>query len=223
MTRRVTFMLVAATCLPLIAGVPQARAQASGQGVQDEVIVAGPQPEPVPQDPEATAAAEAPQIGGVSGRLAVNLASGSGNQQINGAVIAIGDVAIGSAAAHQTILSADPRDRATRIVIEGEAFARTSGMAGINIAAGSQNQMANLAAVAIGNHEALSDQLLSQSRASIEPSGSTGGTGDRNDSIQISDNAFRDSSGLIQVNLIGGERNSSSNIFVMSVLDEDFP
>lgn len=96
-------------------------------------------------------------------------------------------------------------------------------MAGINIAAGNQNQMANLAAVAIGNHEALSDQLLSQSRASIEPNGSTGGTGDRNDSIQISDNAFRDSSGLIQVNLIGGERNSSSNIFVMSVLDEDFP
>lgn len=214
-------MLLAASCLPLIAGVPQARAQASGQGVQDEVIVAG--PEPVPQDPEATAAAEVPQIGGVSGRLAVNLASGNGNQQINGAVIAIGDVAIGSAAADQTMLSADPRDRATRIVIEGDAFARTSGMAGINIAAGNQNQMANLAAVAIGNHEALSDQLLSQSRASIEPNGSTGGTGDRNDSIQISDNAFRDSSGLIQVNLIGGERNSSSNIFVMSVLDEDFP
>ena len=207
---------------------------ASAAPVDDEVIVSAPEEDQqaqAAQQPQVNANADASaasdtapqQIAGVSGRLAVNIASGSGNQQLNGAVLAIGDVALATASAQQIMLGTDARDRTTRIALTGDVFARTSGMAAINITAGIQNQAANLAALSIGHYEALSDQLLAQSRASTEPSGSTGGTGDRNDSIEISQTAFRDSSGLIQVNLIGGERNSSSNIFVLSVLGEDYP
>lgn len=231
MSRRVPLLLGAAAGLTLLCGASLAGAAP----VDDEVIISAPE-EVQPSDQQATtnqqtesatapAATDAapPQISGVSGRLAVNIASGIGNQQMNGAVLAIGDVALATGSAQQIMLGTDARDRATHIALTGDAFARTSGMAAINITAGIHNQAANLAALSIGHYEALSDQLLAQSRASIEPSGSTGGTGDRNDSIEVSQTAFRDSSGLIQVNLIGGERNSSSNIFVLSVLGEDYP
>jgi hypothetical protein len=41
--------------------------------------------------------------------------------------------------------------------------------------------------------------------------------------VALSDDAFRDSSGLVQVNLIGGERNASANTFVLSILAEVSP
>ncbi|AZI35482.1 hypothetical protein NT2_09_00280 [Caenibius tardaugens NBRC 16725] len=211
-----------------VIGAPQLHAQSTATAVQDEVVVTGAPEEPAPATTPVAAAtagtADAvPAIAGVSGRLAVNLASGIGNQQINGAVIAMGETALASGVAAQMMLGTDDSDRATRIALEGDAFSRVSGMASINITAGAHNQSANLAVLSLGNQEALSDQLLSQSRASIEPSGSTGGTGDRNDTIEIGGNTFRDNSGLIQVNLIGGERNSSANVFVLSVLDEEIP
>jgi hypothetical protein len=161
--------------------------------------------------------------GSVDGRLAVNIASGSGNQEVNDAVIAIGDLASAGSAVHQSISAAAEGDRVTRISLQGDAFSNISGLASINIAAGTQNQAANIAIVAIGNNGALTDQLLSQSRASINPSGSTGGTDIPNDQIEIGDDSFRDVSGLIQVNLIGGERNSSANTFVLNVLGEGSP
>ncbi|TXH01442.1 MAG: hypothetical protein E6R09_06595 [Rhodocyclaceae bacterium] len=215
-----------------VIGAPQLHAQSTATAVQDEVVVTGAPEEPAPATTPVVAATAGPAAGttdavpaiaGVSGRLAVNLASGIGNQQINGAVIAMGETALASGVAAQMMLGTDDSDRATRIALEGDAFSRVSGMASINITAGAHNQSANLAVLSLGNQEALSDQLLSQSRASIEPNGSTGGTGDRNDTIEIGGNTFRDNSGLIQVNLIGGERNSSANVFVLSVLDEEFP
>jgi hypothetical protein len=88
----------------------------------------------------------------------------------------------------------------------------------LNITAGTQNQSANLAALAIGPAGALSDQLLAQSRAPIEPSGGTAqsATGP-NDVIAIGEDAFGQGSGLFQGNLIGGERNSSANTFSLTV------
>lgn len=160
----------------------------------------------------------APGVGGnVDGRLAVNIASGSGNQEVNDAVIAIGDIALGGSPVQQLITGGDESDRITKISVQENAFSNISGLASINIAAGTKNQAANLAALAIGNNGALTDQLLSQSRASINPSGSTGGTDIPNDQIEIGDDSFRDVSGLIQVNLIGGERNSSANTFSLNV------
>ena len=197
-------------------GLPTvAHAQASASDVvQDEVIVTG---AAVDGDPTA------PAIAGASGRLAVNLASGTGNQEINSALVAVGDVALGTSVVRQVTGLADPRDRATHVALEGDAFAGSTGLVSVNITAGIQNQAANIAVLSIGNHGAISDQLLEQTRAPTEPNGSSGGAGLRNDVVEVSDDAFRNSSGLIQVNLIGGERNSSANTFALSVLGEGTP
>jgi len=154
---------------------------------------------------------------GHSGRLAVNIAAGSRNQQVSSALIAIGDIAL----THDRIVQhADggSADRATRIVLGPGAFAGLSGLASINISAGTQNQSANLAALAIGQAGALTDQQLQQTRAPIEPSGGTehAATGP-NDLIAIDDDAFGQGSGVFQANLIGGERNSSANTFSLTV------
>lgn len=154
----------------------------------------------------------------VSGRIAANFAAGEGNQEINHAVVAIGDIALDSSSVHQIMGGNDGRDRTTRVEVQGSAFANSSGMASINATAGVQNQLANLATLSIGRIGVISDQLLEQSRAPTEPSGDSGGVDARNDIVVVSDDAFRDSSGLVQVNLVGGERNSSANTFVLSVL-----
>jgi len=117
-----------------------------------------------------------------------------------------------------------PADHDTTITIEGGAFAGTNGLTSINITAGSQNQMANLALLAIGNSGAMSDQLLEQSRAPIEPTGGNPeGALPANDRIAIGETAFGEGSGLIQVNLIGGEGNTSANTFALSIVSEGSP
>lgn len=155
---------------------------------------------------------------GHTGRLAVNIASGTLNQQASSALLAIGDVAHTQGAISQHA-AAGSEDRATTIVLGPEAFAGISGMASINITAGTNNQSANLAMLAIGRAGALSDQLLAQTRARIEPSGGTAQSAtEPNDTITIDDAAFGQGSGLFQANVIGGERNSSANTFSLTVL-----
>ena len=160
---------------------------------------------------------------GQSGRLAVNIAAGTHNQQASSALLAIGDMAGTQGAIIQHAGSGN-EDRATTIVVGPAAFAGISGLASINITAGTHNQSANLARLAIGQAGARSDQLLEQTRARIEPSGGTAqsATG-QNDFITIDDAAFGQGSGLIQANLIGGERNSSANTFSLTVLASGQP
>lgn len=174
-------------------------AQASG-GPQDEVVIGE------------------GEGGEVSGRLAVNIAAGNGNQQIGAATASVGEIAATADRVQQVIGATDASDRATRVVIEGDAFSSNSGLISINVTVGLQNQSANLASLAVGNSGALSDQLLAQSRAPSNPTGVSGGeAGASNDIVDVSDDAFSESSGLIQVNLIGGERNSSANTFSLNV------
>ena len=154
---------------------------------------------------------------GHNGRIAVNIAAGNGNQQASSAILAIGDAAL----THGRIIqhaATGAGDRATRIELGPGAFAGMSGLASINITAGTQNQSANLATLAIGQTGALSDQLLSQTRAPTEPNGGTPQAANGpNDVITIADDAFGQGSGLFQGNLIGGERNSSANTFSLTV------
>lgn len=161
---------------------------------------------------------------GSSGRIAVNIAAGDNNQQVNNATVAIGDIALVTQSVHQRLSGSEQADHATSITVEEGAFSGTNGLTSINITAGSQNQMANLAALAIGNSGAMSDQLLEQSRAPIEPKGGVpDGSLPSNDRIAIGDTAFGEGSGLIQVNLIGGEGNSSANTFALSIASEGSP
>jgi hypothetical protein len=155
---------------------------------------------------------------GHTGRFAVNIAAGNHNQQAASALVAQGDVAVTLGAITQISTSTGSEDTANRIAIGAGAFAGNAGLVSLNITAGTQNQSANLAALTIGPAGALSDLLLEQSRAPIEPSGGTAqsATGP-NDVIAIGDDAFGQGSGLFQANVIGGERNSSANTFSLTV------
>ena len=151
------------------------------------------------------------------GRLAVNIAAGDQNQQLSSATLAIGDVAAAGGSAIQRA-AVDGGDSAARVHIADDAFTGNSGIISLNISAGRQNQSANLAAFAIGQSGALTEQYLEQSRAPVEPPGGMATEpAAPNDTVEISDDAFGQSSGLFQANLIGGERNSSANTFSLTI------
>jgi len=155
---------------------------------------------------------------GQAGRLAINIAAGTLNQQASSVVLAQGQIAATSESLVQHSEAQDASDRSTRIVIADGAFSGHSGLASINVTAGTGNQSANLASLAIGQEAALSDQFLEQTRAPIEPSGGSGTTASGpNDFVDIDDGAFARGSGVFQANLIGGERNSSANTFSLAV------
>lgn len=164
-------------------------------------------------------------VAGTSGRIAVNVAAGDNNQQVGDVIIAIGDISVVTQSVSQRLGSRVSDDRGTGIVVADGAFAGTSGLTSINITAGSQNQMANLALLAIGNSGVMSDQLLEQSRAPIRPNGGTldGSLSSSNDQIAIGGSAFGNGSGVIQVNLIGGEGNTSANTFALTIASEGSP
>jgi hypothetical protein len=152
------------------------------------------------------------------GRIAVNIAAGTRNQQIGSAVVAIGDLPIAIHDVLQQNDAVDPNDRRTQILVGPGAFSNNSGMASINIAAGIQNQSANLATLTVGNSGVVSDQMLAQTSAPLQPVQSLAqGTESPDDTISINETAFGGNSGLVQVNLVGGERNSSANTFALNV------
>ena len=62
----------------------------------------------------------------------------------------------------------------------------------------------------------MSDTALSQARASHEPTGGPDSGALQDRTVAIGDGAFANSSGLVQVSLIGGDRNSSANIFALA-------
>jgi len=64
----------------------------------------------------------------------------------------------------------------------------------------------------------VSDQMLAQSSAPTDPAGpSAQALRPSNDSIDIDDAAFAGNSGLVQMNVVGGERNSSANTFALNI------
>ena len=157
-------------------------------------------------------------IGGTSGRAAVNAAAGNLNQQANVGVIAIGDSAVAIGAVTQiTDAPASPPSALKSATIAENAFAGSNGMIAVNVAAGSGHQQANLAVIAIGiEGQVVTDAMLSQARASNSPSGGPEQTNAPEVVTGISAGAFAGSTGLVQVSLVGGERNSSANTFVLT-------
>lgn len=170
--------------------------------------------------PEAqdTVAVSDGEVSGNSGRVAVNIAAGSQNQQIGSAVIAIGDLPVGIESASQQIDTPAMADRRTLVTVGANAFSDNSGLLSLNLAAGNQNQSANLAMLTVGTAGVVSDQMLSQTSAPTKPAGHSARDLDApNDTIAIDDSAFGGNSGLVQINLVGGERNSSANTFALNV------
>ena len=154
----------------------------------------------------------------VSGAAAINIAAGSNNQQANAGLISIGTVSESLATVLQS--TGDTADSPGQLgaTIAPDSFAGSTGWLAINGIAGSGNQQANLAIFALGTTgAALSDTALSQARASHEPTAGPDTAASANDrSVAIGAGAFANSNGLVQVSLIGGDRNSSANVFALS-------
>jgi hypothetical protein len=155
---------------------------------------------------------------GYTGLRQINTAAGSRNQQLNLGVIALGDVAAATASAAQASdNSVLGTDRAASVEIADGAFANSHGLTAVNAVAGSDNQQANVALIAIGlEGQVIADAVLLQTRASHEPSEEQGAAAPER-TVTMGQGAFANSSGIIQVSLIGGARNSSANLAVLTV------
>ena len=169
----------------------------------------------------ATAGDDKVTVGGgaIVGVGGVNVAAGNSNQQANeGVISSSGDIAAALAMLSQS--TGDAPDSAGKLnaSIAPDSFAHSQGWLAVNGAAGSGNQQANLAIIALGiNGAALSDTTLSQARAPHEPTGEAGtGAAAQDRTVAIGGGAFANSSGLVQVNLVGGDRNSSANILTLA-------
>ncbi len=153
------------------------------------------------------------------GNVAVNAAAGTNNQQANVAVVATGNTAFGAAALIQILEpGSGAGDRLLSAEISDGAFANSSGLIAVNVAAGADNQQGNVAVISLaGNGGVLSDIILSQTRTSPPSTDSTDVTPTSDNHTLLAPGAFENSSGIVQVSIIGGERNASSNLFALSV------
>jgi hypothetical protein len=175
----------------------------------------------------AQTAADTLQIGenafvGSQGNVGVNAAAGSLNQQANTGVVANGSelsISLGAVRQHlgeNTVSSSAHPQSAT---IADDAFAGSNGVIAVNGAAGAENQQANVFAIAIGiEGRTLAADVLSQTRASTEPPETTDSPADLK-TADIGPQAFSQASGLVQVNLTAGERNSSANLFALTLAE----
>ncbi len=149
----------------------------------------------------------------------MNGASGNNNQQLNVGSIAQGGLASGSGSARQYLGTSSGDSGAAKTSIAAGSFSDSTGWIAVNGVSGNDNQQANVAAFAFGIEAgAAADNLLSQTRASTQPAGGRDApAAEPERSVVIGEGAFEGSSGLVQVSLIGGDRNSSANTFALSV------
>lgn len=154
-----------------------------------------------------------------TGAATVNVVAGNNNQQLNVGLIAQGKAALSTGGAIQHSETLSGPSGPGRISIADGAFASSSGWLAINGATGNDNQQANMAAFAFGIEAgAAADALLRQTRASTKPAGGTTAQAvEPERAVVIGEGAFENSSGLVQISLVGGDRNTSANTFALSV------
>ncbi len=159
------------------------------------------------------------EMGTYDGVRHINIAAGNQNQQVNVAAISAGGFAASAATVTQTTdQPALPEARTYSALISDDAFAGSYGLTAVNIAAGSRNQQANVALIATGlEGRVATNAALAQTRASSEPHGAGDLATASQFKAQIDPTAFRDSSGIVQVSLIGGTGNASANVAVLSM------
>jgi len=151
----------------------------------------------------------------VTGAITVNQAAGLNNAQINQLTITNGDAAANDNASVQSA-TARARVPSARASIEGNAFSNSSGAVMVNQSAGVANLQRN--SVQLGTAapgvETVSDGVLSATAAN------NGGQG-RAVAVQgvreasISGDAFRNVTGIVQINQTAGAGNATANSFVL--------
>lgn len=152
---------------------------------------------------------------GVHGSIAVNEAAGLDNVQANQLTITMG----GAVANDNTTVqgsTAAAKLKAARATIEGNAFSSTSGAVMLNQSAGAgnlQNNSVQLGTSVLGV-ETVADGVLSAAAAKNGGSGqSIGVQGVRE--VSISNDAFKNVSGIVQINQTAGAGNATANSFVL--------
>lgn len=191
-------------------------------------------PAPLPDVPEQMAAAATDIIlpayfdrsvigdnvmAGASGAMAVNQAAGDMNQQINATAIAYNPP--GAASAQTDILQGAknvrgtlPTEATTRI--EGGAFANTSGVLGVNQASGFANGQANSTAIAVGvSGEVIADSVLAETFTSAAGMVKTAQDPASSREVSVSETAFQNAQGVVQLNQTAGAGNNSANSFAL--------
>jgi hypothetical protein len=165
-------------------------------------------------------------LSNVHGRITVNMAAGDSNRQVNAGAFAInqsGGLATALTTSHQAIDStnATQADFSTAL-INGNAFAGSTGAISINQTSGVLNSQANGLAFALGSEvEAVSESVLSDthSGAGLIDSDATMGKA----TADIADTAFVGARGLIQINQSAGSRNTTANNFAFQLKLEANP
>lgn len=156
---------------------------------------------------------------GASGAMGVNQAAGDMNQQANAAAVVYNPQ--GVASSQILILQGATNLRGTlpdqaRTRIDGQAFANTSGVLAVNQASGVANSQANSTTIAVGfNGEGIADNVLAETLPNATGLLKTVNdkTGIRD--VSVSETAFQNAHGVVQLNQTSGVCNNSANNFAL--------
>jgi len=162
-------------------------------------------------------------LGGASGAIMVNQASGDLNIQANLQGMATGDQANVAIAArqqrHADVVLSGPLQASAHI--EGQALNGASGIASINQASGIANTTLNVVSATLARQGIRETDDAALAASDIA---STGGQGDTGDgvaagirSVGVSASALRGFDGVLQLNQIAGARNDTANVLGMVV------
>jgi hypothetical protein len=163
----------------------------------------------------ATATIATGAAAGSTGAITVNEAAGLSNAQANQLTITTGG-AVGNDNASVQSASGAARVTNASASIQGSAFSNTSGAVLVNQSAGAGNLQRNstqIGTAAIGV-ETVSDGVLSATAARNGGHGQTIGVNSVREA-NISTEAFKNVSGIVQINQAAGAGNATANSFVL--------
>ena len=149
-----------------------------------------------------------------TGNVGFNVAAGIGNKQGNSAVISLDGTTLKSTTAQSIELTAgltfggDAKQDNTTANIGDSAFQKASGNIGASVAAGQFNQQANSLQISTAKLESATAKT-SQTSAAI------GGLTASGITASLTDNAFKNASGNVGVNVAAGVANAQSNMLLL--------
>lgn len=157
-------------------------------------------------------------FGQATGSVQVNLAAGSGNQQINATSLATGHDATAVNRISQKNDTTGSGSGNFSASISGNAFRNASGLVSVNEVSGTGNTQTNDVAISLASvgGNALSGSSLSQV-ASGGSHGNGGPTPPDHDTASIKGDAFANANGLIQINQVAGRSNATANQFALEL------
>lgn len=157
---------------------------------------------------------------GYQGTLMLNQAAGDSHQQVNARAIAPGAMPSVRVEQHREGLPAEHMPGSMRADIHGNAFTGGSGVLGINQSAGAANQQINGFRVGAGvRPDSLDDSSLAQSAVLPSSPSSAAGSRQGGRQVDIDDQAFADSRGVVQLNQAAGVGNRMVNNLGIRILE----